>query len=107
MNCKRHLGEASVYTHQGRVPAEAVLHPRGCMNAKSTHIDVLLPMDPCGLREALGGNCLRGESSGGYLVIDLSPRLGYPCTLEVPNPLGWSRVYMMASRSGSIYVGEC
>lgn len=109
MTCKERVGEAKLYSASESVLGEAVLHPRGCMGARQHHLDIILSRDPCGLKELLerGGHCVTASLHNGILVLDLSGLTGYPCVIEAPNPLGWRRVYVMLSRSGSIYISSC
>jgi len=91
------------------VQARALVHPAGCMGARQAHLDITLEGDPCGLTEYLsrgGGIRVRARLLGGCLVVDVSHALGVPCILEVcPAPTGrGGRVYLMRSRSGTLYL---
>ena len=104
--CKRRLPPALIVGPDGsRVRVRAVLHPRGCMGARFTHVDVELGSDPCGLRVVLGrgGHRVRARVSAGETVVDLSGILGYTCVVYVPYELG-GVVYVMVSRGGRLYV---
>lgn len=109
MTCKQDIGTAILASHDKRTIARVLLHPKGCLSARQDHIDVLLERDPCGVKELLrrGGHCIRIIPQGEYMTIDLSTIMGYPCSIELPNPYGWRRVYLMLSRSGSLYVTRC
>jgi len=90
-------------------PARATLHPAGCMGARQAHLDLEPQGDPCGLTEYLarrGGVRVRARILGDCLVVDVSHALGVPCLLEVcPAPQGrGGRVYLMRSRSGTLYL---
>ena len=105
---KRYPGRILVEGPLGRVEASSViLHPRGCMGARHTHLDFTLPRDPCGLTEYLskGGARANAWRSGGCLEVDLTLVLGVECRLSIcPPPVWGSRVYLMLSRSGSLYL---
>lgn len=109
MTCKQDIGTAIITSHDKRTYARALLHPKGCLSAHQDHLDLLLEEDPCGLKELLkrGGHCIRTIPQGEHMTIDVSAILGYPCTIELPNPYGWRRVYIMLSRSGSLYLARC
>lgn len=109
MDCKKRAGNACIYASDHTVSAPVFLHPKGCLSARRDHMDVVLSRDPCGLKSLFskGGHCIEGRRSGDYILIDLSSILGYPCLLEIPNPLSWTKVYLMLSRSGALYVSSC
>ncbi|MCE4600223.1 MAG: hypothetical protein F7C38_01470 [Desulfurococcales archaeon] len=109
--CKRRIRDALVTSASGTHRAEAYLHEKGCMGASQTHIDIVLARDPCGLRELLArsGHCVRASHAGGEVLVDLSGMLGFPCTIVFEDPGGFSRsrLYLMATRSGALYVSRC
>lgn len=117
--CKRRLGRA-VLTMEGpgftgSCEVEAVFHPRGCMGASRTHLD----LDITGCSELAGmlGEILfvRGGSFecrvlGQVVEVSLEPLLpGYLMTIRLPRPLGVKRrrghCYLSLKKRDTLYLG--
>lgn len=105
--CKRR-GPRIIYEGpEGTVEAGSLLHPRGCMGAGQEHIDATVPRGYGWLFEALarGGHRVPSRLEADCLLIDLHEALGVPLTIRVcPAPWEARRVYIMATRSGRLYI---
>ncbi|MET1128654.1 MAG: hypothetical protein ABWW70_04995 [Thermoproteota archaeon] len=116
MGCKRRL-RLRIVGPDGSCSLEAWLHPRGCMKAKTTHIDVSFRVGCGQLKPLVELGSLRGlkvgcEAQGGCLVLRID-ELGLD--LKLCPDLGGSeasaglvcgeRVYIKATRRGTLYVG--
>ena len=91
------------------VVVEGYLHPRGCMKARFTHLD--LPLEPLratvlgALASAPGGAKLRARPAGA--CVELEPPAGAPVTLCVEGlDLGSAsgEAYLTVHRKGWIYL---
>ena len=107
--CKRPGPPVLLEYHGGTLTLQSILHPKGCMGARTTHLDVEVERDPCGLLEFFGrgGSCLPARREGGGVIVDLSGVLGYPCVLRLRGLKYTGRVYLMVSRRGSLYIAPC
>ena len=107
--CKRRGPPVLLEYHGGTLTLPSILHPKGCMGARRTHLDVEVVRDPCGLLIFFrrGGLCLPAIRSGGGVLVDLYEVLGYPCTLLVRGLEYTGRVYIMVTRRGSLYLAPC
>ena len=105
--CKRRGPRILYEGPEGTVEAGSQLHPRGCMGAGQEHIDAIVPRGYAWLLRALarGGHRVAAKLEADCLLIDLHDALGVPLALRVcPAPWRTRRVYVMATRSGRLYI---
>ena len=103
--CKQHM-RIRVEWQSGSRVVDAWLHPRGCMRARYTHLD-LEPVKPLSDLAARRGLTLRCRNTANGIEVT-EPLTGIGARLKPLSGIvlrcGGRQVYVMRTRSGLVYI---